>query len=89
MWDEELVKTTLNLPEPLWRRAKTTAAREGQTLGEFITAATQEKLASQRHPRATNGGWRSVFGKISRRQAMCVDAIIHAEFSKIDPADWR
>jgi hypothetical protein len=38
------VKTTLEMPDSLFRRAKATAARRGQTLAAFVTAAVEAKL---------------------------------------------
>jgi hypothetical protein len=39
------VKTTIELPDQLFREAKATAARRGTSLKNFVTAALQEKLA--------------------------------------------
>jgi hypothetical protein len=33
------MKTTLDLPDPLFRKAKATAAERGQSLKEFVTEA--------------------------------------------------
>lgn len=38
------MKTTIDLPDPLFRRAKATAAVEGVTLKAFITKAVESKL---------------------------------------------
>jgi predicted nucleic acid-binding protein len=39
------VKTTLELPDALFRRVKATAAERGQSLKEFVTEALQLQLA--------------------------------------------
>jgi hypothetical protein len=39
------VKTTLEIPEPVIRRAKARAAATGQTLTRLVTEALTEKLA--------------------------------------------
>jgi hypothetical protein len=44
------VKTTLEIPDPLFRRAKATAAERGQTLKQLVTEALQEKLAAKTVP---------------------------------------
>jgi hypothetical protein len=85
------MKTTLEIPDPLFRKAKATAAQHGQTMKQFVTEALQEKLA------ATNGkqtgGWRAVLGKLSpeaRKAAREVDAIVNApDFRTIDEEDWK
>lgn len=39
------MKTTLEIPEPVMRRAKARAAATGQTLTRLVTQALTEKLA--------------------------------------------
>jgi hypothetical protein len=41
------MKTTIDIPDPLFRRAKLKAAERGQTLKEFVGEALQEKLAAK------------------------------------------
>jgi hypothetical protein len=41
------MKTTLELPDELFRKAKATAASSGQSLKAFFTEALQAKLAKQ------------------------------------------
>jgi len=41
-----LVKTTLEIPDSIFRRAKSVAARRGIALRAFVTEAVEEKLAS-------------------------------------------
>ena len=40
------MKTTLEIPDTLFRRAKSTAAERGQTLKALVTEALQEKLGA-------------------------------------------
>ena len=54
------MKTTLELPEALFRKAKATAARHGQTLKQLVQEALAEKLARMNGAKsAQNRGWRS------------------------------
>jgi len=39
------MKTTLEMPDKLFRRAKATAAQRGQTLKQLVTAALERELA--------------------------------------------
>ena len=41
------MKTTLDIPDPLFRKAKSKAAERGQTLKALVTEALQEKLAAR------------------------------------------
>jgi len=85
------MKTTLEIPDPLFRKAKATAAREGRTMKEFVNEALSEKLAAG----ATGGkdiGWRAVLGTLSpeaKKAAHGVDAAIRsADFNKVDAEMW-
>jgi hypothetical protein len=39
------MKTTLEMPDKLFRRAKATAAQRGQTLKQLVTAALEQEFA--------------------------------------------
>ena len=39
------MKTTLEMPDELFRRAKTTAAQRGQSLKQLVTVAIERELA--------------------------------------------
>jgi hypothetical protein len=83
------VKTTLEIPDSLFRKAKATAAQQGRSIKEYIVEALTEKLEGK----GKEEGWRSVLGKLSgkgRKAAGEVGAVIKAaDFNKIDPEAWR
>lgn len=82
------MRTTIDLPDPLFRQLKAHAALTGQTLKALLEQAIREKL--QREERAdTQRGWRAVFGKAPRRSVEEVQAVIDAEFDGIDLTTWR
>lgn len=83
------MKTTLDIPDDLMRRAKATAALKGQSLKDFVTVALKEKLARKQEVLEAERGWRMAFGKVSRKHVREVDALIREEFSKIDPEEWK
>jgi len=56
----KIVKTTLEIPDPLFRRAKATAANRGQTLRQFVTEAMQEKLDARKS--TSSQPWMKFFG---------------------------
>jgi len=82
------MKTTVELPDALLRRAKSVAAAKGQTLRRFLTEAMTEKLNERGGNRRADSGWRAVFGKGPVAEIRKVDAIIAREFSRVDPKDW-
>ena len=86
------MKTTLEIPEPLFRKAKATAAQKGQTLKQFVTEALHDKLGSAKRGQKP-AGWLAAIGKLTpelKKTAREVDTIINApDFRKIDAEDWR
>jgi hypothetical protein len=61
------MKTTVEIPDPLFRRAKSKAAERGQSLKEFITEALHEKLVrTAGDVRAGEPPWMQGFGKLRR-----------------------
>jgi hypothetical protein len=84
------VKTTVEIPDPLFRRAKARAAERGQTLKEFMSEALQEKLATKgskalsREPE-----WMQGFGKLHhlRRETARIQRRVDELFESIEPED--
>ena len=83
-----MVKTTLEIPDPLLRQAKATAAERGVSLRELVSRALRAHLAPPRSGRPGEEGWRRVFGRASREAVAEVDAAV-AELERIEPDDWR
>jgi hypothetical protein len=44
------VKTTIDIPEPLYRRAQTRAAESGESLGELVIKSLEQFLKGARAP---------------------------------------
>jgi len=69
------VKTTIDIPDPLFRKAKSHAAEHGQTLKDFVADALQARLAAANEGVATGEPkWMAGFGKLRR---------LHKETSRI------
>lgn len=61
------MKTTLEIPDALFRRAKARAAERGQTLKELVSEALQEKLAGAAGKAGpAEPGWMQGFGRLRR-----------------------
>ena len=80
------MKTTLEIPDSIFRRAKAVAAERGIPLRALISEALAEKL------RADNGGgkpWMAAFGKLRhlRRETTKIKRIIEEEFEQIEAED--
>ena len=62
-----MMKTTVEIPDPLFRKIKSTAAERDQTLKEFFTEALQEKLSATRAGTLSDEpSWMNGFGKLRR-----------------------
>lgn len=84
------VKTTLEIPDSLFRKAKAKAAERGQTLKELVTEALQEKLAAAaRSAGSGDPAWMQGFGKLRRLRAETkrIQARIDQAFGVIEPED--
>lgn len=80
------MKTTVEIPDRLFREAKTAAASRGLSLKMFLTEALQEKLAGPRRPRAD---WPVPPPKLAKGEMQRIQAVMDGEFSRVDPKDWQ
>ena len=58
------MRTTLQLPEQLWRSAKARAAREGSTLTQIVESALRAYLRPAQNGKAFRLRWRSERGEL-------------------------
>lgn len=84
------MKTTLELPDQLFRRIKATAAERGQSLRDFVTEALQEKLSARGSP-VGEPEWMQGFGQLKHlhEETIRVQTRIEQEFEVIEPEDQR
>ena len=86
------MKTTLDIPDPVFRRAKAKAAERGQALREFVTEALQEKLTGRAIQSVTDTPpWMRGFGRLRplRRETARIQRVIDREFEIVEPEDRR
>lgn len=84
------MKTTLEIPDDLFRQTKAAAALRGDSLKDFVTEALQEHLERQASGiSSAERGWRAVFGRARREDVEPVDARIAAELERVDLDEWR
>jgi thiamine biosynthesis lipoprotein ApbE len=81
------MKTTLEIPDFLFRRAKSVAAQRGIPLRQLVTEAVQEKLqnSSQERP------WMKHIGKLKhlRNERKQVEKRVEEAFEQIDREVWK
>jgi hypothetical protein len=83
------VKTTLEIPDALFRKAKSTAAQRGQTLKQFVTDAVREKLADGKAAATATPPWMRFFGagKQYAESIREIDREIEKEFEQVENED--
>jgi hypothetical protein len=81
------VKTTIEIPDTLFRRAKAAAAQRGIPLRAFVSEALAEKLRA----RSQDKPWMKTFGKLQHlhKETARINRIIEEEFDQIEPEDWK
>jgi hypothetical protein len=81
------VKTTLEIPDFLFRRAKSVAAERGIPLRQFVTEAVQEKLKTTPHERP----WMKHLGKFKRlgKERKQIEKRVEEAFERIDREVWK
>jgi hypothetical protein len=84
-----VVKTTLEIPDQLFRKAKAAAARNGRTLKQLVEEALAEKLARVNGAGARTKPWMVLAGGLKhlRSETRQIERVIEAEFESIEPED--
>ena len=84
------MKTTLELPDELFRSVKARAAQEGISLKEYVAAALRQKLGQA--PECVGEKLRKKhFGSLAhlRKESRRIERTIEQEFETIDPDGWK
>ena len=81
------MKTTLEIPDPIFRRAKSAAAERGIPLREFVTEAVKDKLADTR--KDGDKPWMAAFGGLRhlRKESAKINRLIEKEFEEVEAED--
>jgi hypothetical protein len=82
------MRTTVEVPDKLYRQIKARAALRGQTIKAFFLDAVRDKLAKDNVPDQGEPGWMAVFGKAKKEDMEELQRIIDEEFSGIHPEEW-
>jgi len=84
------MKTTIEIPDNLFREAKATAARRGTALRVFVSEALEEKLVRERQAIQSPGAkprWPVPPPDVPIEELRRIHAIIEEEFEQIEPED--
>lgn len=82
------MKTTLEIPDPVFRRAKAMAASRGIPLRQFVTEAVEDKLRASSP--AAEKPWLRLAGKLRHlhSETARINQRIEQEFERIEPEEW-
>ena len=83
------MKTTLEIPDAIFRRAKSVAAEHGIPLRELVTEAVKDKLAA--NDKAAGKPWLKLMGKLKHlhKETQRINRLIEHDSEKIDEEMWR
>jgi hypothetical protein len=83
------MKTTLEIPDALFRRAKSAAARRGVSLRQLVTEAVRYKLAAHAGP--SGKPWVKLMGKLKhlRKETERINRLVEQDSENIDAEMWR
>ena len=82
------MKTTLEIPDRLFRKAKSVAAERGIPFRELVTEALSEKLSTST---PETKPWMKSFGALRHlhKETVRIQRRIDEEFETIDREDWE
>ena len=82
------MKTTLEIPDTVFRRAKSKAAEQGIPLRQFVTEAVEDKLKTT--PAAGQKPWMRHMGKLKdlHKETARISKTIEEAFEGVDPEMW-
>ena len=81
------MKTTLEIPDAIFRKAKAKAAERGIPLRQFVTEAVEAQLAAKPEEKP----WMKLAGGLSHlhEENLRIDKLIEEAFEQIEPEDWE
>jgi len=82
------MKTTLEMPDAVFRKAKAQAAEEGIPLRQLVTEAVRERV--DKKSSSGEKPWMKHVGKLKhlKKDLARINKIVEEEFGKIEPEDW-
>ena len=88
------MKTTVELPEKMLKRAKSLAAAKGLSLEQLVAEAIEDKIGRGEEVGKGEPRWTKLYGAFAKSEEMRSDTrsiqkIIDEEFERITPGDWK
>jgi hypothetical protein len=81
------MKTTIEIPDAIFRRAKTKAAEQGIPLRQLISRAVEQSLEAK--PSANQNPWAALSGRLQhlRKETARINTLMEQEFEQIEPEE--
>ncbi|MBI3000269.1 MAG: hypothetical protein HYY46_17735 [Deltaproteobacteria bacterium] len=89
------MKTTIDIPAKMLRRAEGLAAAKGITLKQLLTEAIEDKLRLGVSPSGAHGSpWMRLYRAFAKSEEMRAETrriqkLMEEEFERINPKDWE
>ena len=85
------VKTTVEIPDDLFKRAKVLAAQQGLSMKQLITESLHQRVARQSQETASEPAWKKAFGAMRayKKENRRIEKLIEHEFEQLEPEDRR
>jgi hypothetical protein len=90
----EFMKTTVEIPDALFRKAKATAAEQGVSLKDLLTDAVRlylERSADASRSKPSAPAWMSGFGGLRslHKETQRINRVLQEEFEQVEEDEWR
>jgi hypothetical protein len=84
----DFMKTTLEIPDGIFRRAKSKAAEQGIPLRQFVTEAVEDKLKAA--PAGGRKPWMKHMGRLKdlHKETARINKVIEEAFEEVEPEIW-
>jgi hypothetical protein len=89
------MKTTIEISDTTFRRAKILAAAKGITFKKLVAEAIADKVNNGgKTSRSSEPAWMKLHGafaktKVMRAETRRIQKVIDGEFERINPEDWK
>jgi hypothetical protein len=83
------MKTTLEIPDAVFRKAKARAAEQGIPLSRLVSGAVKKELQSSTS--GTAKPWMKMAGRLKhlKKETARINRLIAEEFRQIEPEMWQ
>lgn len=89
----EAMKTTIEIPDELFKRTKLSAVDRGVSLKRYVSEALEARLVAEA-PQVAPKPWMKLAGVAARspemkRELRRIEQLVAKEFGRVDEEDWR